>query len=386
VTENAPERRDEARFMMTLCLYGLGRDQEARAAAASFQLDFPESPRLSDMMLWLGKFDFNRGRYAEARRFFLDYAARWPTSRWADAALVWAARAAFAANDFTGTIELVTRMVRAHPQSVRLPEALLVQADALMELARYDEAVLLLDQVISQAAASEWARLALLRKGDGLFAMGAGNSTRYREALVAYRQMLAQNSQTPSVTLQLHFKVGRCLEKLKQIDDAIDQYYAEVIIRFLTSARAGPGLTSIAAAFLFAPVLRLRNFMNRRVAPSRRSASCSGWCSRACRVRMKRVSVSSGCAGKGLETHEHDGTGRTGLLADYRSRHCGGRCFFRAAVAFAAGADRLQRFSQGRVQRFGERSYRRGHDDLRGDARSGGGRDADRDPSHARIS
>jgi len=239
VTENAPERRDEARFMMTLCLYGLGRDQEARAAAASFLLDFPESPRLSDMMLWLGKFDFNRGRYAEARRFFLDYAARWPTSRWADAALVWAARAAFAANDFTGTIELVTRMVRAHPQSVRLPEALLVQADALMELARYDEAVLLLDQVISQAAASEWARLALLRKGDGLFAMGAGNSTRYREALVAYRQMLAQNSQTPSVTLQLHFKVGRCLEKLKQIDDAIDQYYAEVIIRFLNERTRG---------------------------------------------------------------------------------------------------------------------------------------------------
>lgn len=239
VTENAPERSDEARFMMTLCLYGLGRDQEARAAAASFLLDFPESPRLSDMMLWLGKFDFNRGRYAEARRFFLDYAARWPASRWADAALVWAARAAFAANDFTGTIELVTRMVRAHPQSARLPEALLVQADALMELARYDEAVLLLDQVISQASASEWARLALLRKGDGLFAMGAGNSARYREALAAYRQMLAQNSQTPSVTLQLHFKVGRCLEKLKQIDDAIDQYYAEVIIRFLNELARG---------------------------------------------------------------------------------------------------------------------------------------------------
>lgn len=239
VAENAPERRDEARFMMTLCLYGLGRDQEARTAAASFLLDFPESPRLSDMMLWLGKFDFNRGRYAEARRFFLDYSDRWPTSRWADAALVWAARAAFAANDFTGTIELVTRMVRAHPQSARRPEALLVQADALMELARYDEAVLLLDQVISQSEASEWARLALLRKGDGLFAMGAGNSARYREALAAYRQMLAQNSLTPSLTLQLQFKAGRCLEKLKQIDDAVNQYYAEVIIRFLNERARG---------------------------------------------------------------------------------------------------------------------------------------------------
>lgn len=232
VVENGPEHRDEARFMLTLCLYGLGRDKEARAAAVSFLLDFPESPRLSDMILWLGKFDFNRGKHEDARRFFLDYAARWPNSRWSDAAVLWSARAAFAGNDFTGAIELVTRLVRAYPQSARLPEALLVQTDALMELARFDEAVLLLGQVISQAPDTEWSRMALLRKGDCLFAMGADNGARYQEALAAYRLMLEQGKLTPSVTLQLHFKAGRCLEKLKRIDDAIDQYYSEVIIRY----------------------------------------------------------------------------------------------------------------------------------------------------------
>jgi TolA-binding protein len=239
VAENAPERRDEARFMMTLCLYGLRRDQEARAAAAAFLLDFPESPRLPDMMLWIGKFDFNRGRHEEARRFFLDYAARWPTKRWADAAMLWAARASFAANDFTGTIEQVTRLVRAYPQSPRLTEALLVQADALIELARWDEAVLLLDRVLAQAPDSEWGRMALLRKGDSLFALGAGNSVRYREALGAYRQLLGLENQTPSLVLQLHFKAGRCLEKLKLADEAIDHYYAEVIIRYLTEREKG---------------------------------------------------------------------------------------------------------------------------------------------------
>jgi TolA-binding protein len=239
VVESAPERRDEARFMMTLCLYGTGRDQDARAAAAAFLLDFPESPRLSDMVLWLGKFDFNRGRHEDARRFFLDYAARWPTKRWADAALLWAARATFAANDFTGTIELVTRLVRAYPQSPRLAEALLVQADALMELARFDEAVLLLDQVLAQAPGSEWGRSALLRKGDCLFALGAGNGVRYKEALAAYRLMLGREDLTPSLALQLQFKAGRCLEKMKQIDDAIDQYYAEVLMRYLTERARG---------------------------------------------------------------------------------------------------------------------------------------------------
>jgi TolA-binding protein len=239
VAEGAPERRDEARFMMTLCLYGLGRDPEARTSAAAFLLDFPESTRFPDMMLWLGKFDFNRGRHEDARRFFQDYAARWPNSRWADAAVLWAARAAFAANDFTGTIEWVTRLVRAYPQSPRLTEALFVQADALMELARFDEAVLLLNQVLAQAPDGEWGHLALLRKGDCLFALGAGNGVRYREALAAYRLMLAKEELTPSLALQLQFKAGRCLEKMKLLDEAIDQYYAEVMIRYLTERAKG---------------------------------------------------------------------------------------------------------------------------------------------------
>lgn len=239
VSENDAVRRDEARFMLTLCLYGVGRDKEARSAAASFLLDFPESPRLPDMMLWLGKFDFNRGKYEEARRFFLDYAARWPNSRWADAALLWAARAAFGANDFTGAVELVTRLVRSSPQSPRVPEALLVQADALMELARFDEAVLLHDQVIAQSPESEWGRTALLRKGDALFAMGADNGLRYQDAMATYRLVLEQSSLTPAVILQLQFKVGRCLEKLKRVDDAIDHYYAEVIVRYLAERERG---------------------------------------------------------------------------------------------------------------------------------------------------
>ena len=239
VAETDPKRRDEARFLLALCLYGLGRDKEARSAGASFLLDFPESPRLPDMMLWLGKFDFNRGKFPDARRFFLEYVARWPSNVWADAALFWAARAAFSAADFTATVELVTRLVHEYPQSGRLLEARVVQADALMELARFDEAVLLLDQIIAQAQGGEWNTAALLRKGDCLFALGANNEIRYREALYAYRELLIMENLTPTLTLQLHYKVGRCLEKLKRIDDAIDEYYSEVMIRYQTGREHG---------------------------------------------------------------------------------------------------------------------------------------------------
>jgi len=232
VAESDPSRKDEARYLLTLCLYGLGRDKEARAAAAAYLLDFPESARLPDMILWLGKFDFNRGRFADARRFFLDYVSRWPANAWADAALLWAARAAFGDRDFTGAVEAVTRLVREYPQSARLAEARLLQADALMELARFDEAVLLLEQVIAQAPDSDWAGQARLRKGDCLFTLGADNSQRYQDALTVYRELLQQPGLTATAAMQLRFKIGRCLEKMKRLDEAIDQYYAEVMIRY----------------------------------------------------------------------------------------------------------------------------------------------------------
>ena len=239
VAESDPGRKDEARFLLTLCLYGLGRDLEARAAGASFLVDFPESARLPDMILWLGKFDFNRGRFADARKFFVDFVTRWPGNAWADAALVWSARAAFGEADFTGAVESVARLVREYPRSLRLVEARLVQADALMELARFDEAVLVFEQVVEQAPESEWGGMARLRKGDCLFALGADNSVRYQEALDAYRELLQQASLTPTVVLQLQYKVGRCLEKMKRVDEAIDQYYSDVMIRYQNERARG---------------------------------------------------------------------------------------------------------------------------------------------------
>ncbi|MBP5320187.1 MAG: tetratricopeptide repeat protein, partial [Kiritimatiellae bacterium] len=117
VVENDPARRDEARFMLTLCLYGVGRDQDARVAATAFITDFPESARLADMTLWLAKFDFNHGQYAEARRLFTSYVTRWPSGRWADAALRWAARAAVVENHFTRGVAGVSNLVRTFPNS-----------------------------------------------------------------------------------------------------------------------------------------------------------------------------------------------------------------------------------------------------------------------------
>ena len=239
-------RRDEARFAITRCLYMLGRDTDAHTSATSFILDFPESRYLPDMILWLGKFEFNRGKFdlnrgrlAEARKLFLEYVTRWPKGDWADAALLWAACAAVSDTDFSEAVKLVTRLVQEYPKSPRLTEARMTQVDALMELGRFPEAILLLDQVIMEAPDSEWVVQAKQLKGDCLFALGTDNSERCLRALASYRDVLQEASLTPSQQLQLHYKIGRCLEKLRRTDEAIETYYSEVVIRYLNDRAAG---------------------------------------------------------------------------------------------------------------------------------------------------
>ena len=237
--ELSAERKDEARFLMTLCLYGMGRDAAAKKAATAFLADYPKSERLPDMLLWLGKFSFNHADYAAAQDYFLDFAARWPSSDRAESALVWAAQAAFYANDFTRCIEHVSKLLQERPKTARMTEALLLQANALIELARFNEAILLLDRVITAAPDTDFARKALLRKADSLFTMGAGNAARYEEAMAAYRARLANGRLTETDELELHFKIARCLEKLDRTDEAIDQYYSEVMARYQEARKKG---------------------------------------------------------------------------------------------------------------------------------------------------
>lgn len=232
-------RGDEARHVITRCLYALGRDKEAQASAKAFISEYPQSARLPDMILWIGKFDFNRGKFADARKMFMEYMTRWPTAEWADAALLWAARAAVDEADFSSAVELVARLVREYPKSIRLTEARLVQANALMELARFSEAVLLLDQIIATDPTNEWIEQAKLRKGDCLFAMGADNADRYLKALATFREALQYPTLSSSQILQLNYKAARCLEKLNRIDEAIETYYSDVVIRYLTNHEQG---------------------------------------------------------------------------------------------------------------------------------------------------
>ena len=229
-----PARRPRMAFFAVLCLYGEGLDEEAGRKAEELAGACPDAAVRAEATLWLAKFRYNRREWKEAGRLFAACADAFEDGEKKADALLWASRAAFAANDFGLAIQLSTRVAEKSPDgSPSRVKALLVQGEALIELARFDEAVLVLERVMAADGADAADRLrSQTLRADALYAMGADNPARYAAALDAYRAILFGGILSPSERLVVSFKIARSLEKLKRMNEAIDQYYSQVVLAY----------------------------------------------------------------------------------------------------------------------------------------------------------
>ena len=240
VGKEEPSRKPKMDYFEILCLYGQGLDDEACAKAKKISETGPDMAIRADAMLWLAKFLFNRSEWKESGRLFSAYAEAVPEGKQAPEALVWSARASFASGDYGQAIQIVTKLVERYADSAFRSQALIVQGESLIELARFDEAVLVLEAAAmgKDVPSSDRVRARIL-KADALFAMGADNPVRYQSALEAYRAVRFGGALSTSGQLSVSFKIGRTLEKLKRIDEAVDQYYTQVVLAYREARERG---------------------------------------------------------------------------------------------------------------------------------------------------
>lgn len=235
-------RKAQMDFYNVLCLYGMARDEEAEAAAQKLGTD--------EAKLWLAKFYYNAGRWKEAQQLFEELA--FPE------AMVWSARAAIAENEFALAVVTITKMLEKEPDNRFKAEGMLVQGQALIELARFDEAVLVLERAARLGDISaEDRQKALIMKADSLFAMGADNQARYEQALEEYRAIRMGEDLTPSTRLNLAYKIGRTLEKQKRLEEALDQYYTQVVLAYRQMREQGVWFDDSARAVFARAAFRL---------------------------------------------------------------------------------------------------------------------------------
>jgi len=240
VASRNPRLADGMRFLMALCLYGAGRDVEARNAASELMKSTKDEDLRADLMLWCAKYEFNHSEYRDAQSHFTEYASLRKGEASASDALLWAARCASAQMEYTKAIEFATLAANSASSDKSLfVESLLVQGEALMELGRYAEAAQLFDRVSNLAGEGPLAQKSSMLKADALYAMGAGDTGRYEEAIAAYRTLLDVGGLSPDRRIETSFKIGRALEKLRHTKEAMDQYYRNVVLAYSEETAKG---------------------------------------------------------------------------------------------------------------------------------------------------
>lgn len=232
----------EARFFLVLCHYDLGEDDQARTLAQTYLTDYPDSPRVPDMILWLAKSDFNRGEYEAAAKGFQTFADRWPKDSRVPNARFLAARAAYQAGDYAHAIELVATLAETAPQAKILPDARFLQAEALIELARFGEAAELLTRLIRHSPEAPWVGEAHGRLGDCLRITATNDPARYELAYAHYRAALDRldPEQDPDAAAMYAYQIGRVYEKQERLDLAVKQYYS---LLYTAAARTADAYT-----------------------------------------------------------------------------------------------------------------------------------------------
>lgn len=231
--------RDVARFRRVFCLYWMGRDQEAVDAARQFVSQHPDSSLSPEFYYWLARHDYNQREYETARDRFLKIAESYPKHRLADDALFRAGVCAFNINEYIRAVEILARLANAYQESPRLAEGRFVQANALNQLGRYAESILIYDDILQNFKDNALMPVIWMRKGDCFFNLAVDEPERYEESLAAFRTALQYADSDRALTLEAGYKIGRCLEKLDRKDDALEQYYENVILQFLTEREQG---------------------------------------------------------------------------------------------------------------------------------------------------
>ena len=264
-----PAKKSKAELMEVLCLYGQRKDEEAENRARYLSDSATDETVRSEATLWLAKYEYNSSRWTDAAKLFSRYVDMRPEAADAPESMLWCSRAQLADNDFPGAIHTVTTLAESYPDSPEKSRGFLVQGEALIELSRFDEAVLVLERAAMDARSPAQDRLsASLLKADALFAMGADNPVRYEEALAEYRRVRESADLDRTLRLAVSFKLGRTLEKLRRVDEAVDQYYTDVVLAYRDAAATGRQLGDEARSAFARAAFRLSDIFESRGRPS----------------------------------------------------------------------------------------------------------------------
>ena len=239
--EGGLDSADEATMYHVYALYGMGNDREAVELAEKFVGQESNSPVRATLAFWIAQYHYNALDFKKAARRFSDFAAKWPDDTRAPRALLWSAKADLRQSENQNALDTLATLGNLYGDSEVMPEARYTQAKALCNLARFEEAVTLIDNSTVKFPESAFTTRALILKGDAIFSLYGTAKSAYSitNALSAYEIAGGRADATAETRLECNYKRARCLEKGGDAESVAQHYYDNVIAPFYTLANSG---------------------------------------------------------------------------------------------------------------------------------------------------
>jgi tetratricopeptide (TPR) repeat protein len=219
------EKADRVKFFLAAS----DPSQNARsvqALAQDYLQKYPDSPAKAEVRLKLGELYFTENDFPNAQTQFELVREESPDSPIVETALFLAGEAARKSLNSASVDRAISLFEDVYKLGGPLRfQARLEQATTMRQTKHEREAIVLLDDLLTQNPPTDVRYRALDGKGASLFTLAANEPKMYEQAIGAFDSLLASEGLPTEWKQQALYQKGKCYEKLGKLDDALSNYY-----------------------------------------------------------------------------------------------------------------------------------------------------------------
>ncbi len=278
------EKRDRIKFFLAAS----DPTQNARsvqALAQDYLQRYPDSPAKAEVRLKLGELYFRENDFPNAQTQFELVGEDSPDSPLVETALFLAGEAARKSLNSASVDRAISLFEDVYKLGGQLKfQARLEQATTMRQTKHEREAIVLLDDLLTQNPPTDIRFQALDGKGESLFTLAANDRKMYEQAISTFDTLLSSEGLPTEWKQQALYQKGKCLEKLGKLDEALSNYYD-----VLAAEGGGDQLWFFRAGFDAAQILEDRRSWSSAAAIYEKLANTRGTRSEEAKNRLTRL-------------------------------------------------------------------------------------------------
>ena len=200
--------------------------RSVQALAQEYIQKYPDSPSKPEVRLKLGEIYFRENDFPNAQTQFELVREESPDSPLVESALFLAAEAARKSLNSASVDRAISLFEDVYKLGGPLKfQARLEQAMTMRQTKQEREAVVLLDDLLTQNPPPDIRYQALAGKGEAQFTLAANEPKMYEEAIKTFDTLIASEGLPTEWKQRAIYQKGKCFEKLGKMDEALANYY-----------------------------------------------------------------------------------------------------------------------------------------------------------------